>query len=93
MGSSPLLRTNNITIDLDPDGRIVLRFSPKESDFSEQETLNEIYEELDEQVILRTDSMDSYNARGCDEIMCQFIKDLDKSYKFPTFDSEVAKEI
>jgi hypothetical protein len=24
--------------------------------------------------------MDSFNARGCDEIMCQFIKNLDTSY-------------
>ena len=26
--------------------------------------------------------MDLFNARGCDEIMCQFIKDLDSSYDF-----------
>ncbi len=26
------------------------------------------------------DSMISFNQRGCDEIMCQFIKDLDSSY-------------
>ncbi len=26
------------------------------------------------------DSMDSFNSRGCDEIMCQFIKDLDTSF-------------
>ena len=24
--------------------------------------------------------MDSYNRRGCDEIMCQFMKDLDSPY-------------
>ena len=26
------------------------------------------------------DSMTSFNERGCDEIMCQFIKDLESSY-------------
>ncbi len=26
------------------------------------------------------ESMISYNERGCDEIMCQFMKDLESSY-------------
>ncbi len=29
---------------------------------------------------LGRDSMTSFNQRGCDEIMCQFIKNLDSSY-------------
>jgi hypothetical protein len=37
-------------------------------------------EELEEEVRLGRDSMTSFNERGCDEIMCQFIKDLDSSY-------------
>ncbi len=32
-------------------------------------------------MILGKDIMISFNERGCDEIMCQFIKDLDSSYE------------
>ncbi len=35
-------------------------------------------------MLLIRDTMVSYNARGCDEIMCQFIKDLDMSHDFST---------
>ena len=38
---------------------------------------------------LGRDSMTSFNQRGCDEIMCQFIKDLDSSYDI---DNEVEIE-
>ncbi len=50
MGSSPLLRTNNITIVSDSDSRIVLRFLPKQRNESEQEQLNEEYEDQEEKV-------------------------------------------
>ena len=29
---------------------------------------------------LGRDSMTSFNERGCDEIMCQFIEDIDTTY-------------
>jgi hypothetical protein len=41
MGSSPLLRSNNITIIADLDGRMILRFLPKETTVSEQVPLYE----------------------------------------------------
>jgi hypothetical protein len=81
MGSSPFLRTNNITIVADSDGRIGLRFQPKERIELVQELINEVNEEYEEKGLLRRDSMDLFNERGCDEIMCQFIKDLDTSHK------------
>jgi hypothetical protein len=35
--------------------------------------------------------MDSFNARGCDEIMCHFIKDLNMSYDISVYDVEVVE--
>ncbi len=34
------------------------------------------------------DSITSFNERGCDEIMCQFMKDLELSYEI-----EIEKEV
>ncbi len=82
MGSSPLLRTHKLTILTDSDGRILLRFSDKDRIVSVHEPLNEVEEELEEQVRLNKDSMISFNERGCNEIMFQFIKDLDSSSEF-----------
>ncbi len=36
--------------------------------------------------------MDSFNARGCDEIMCQFIKNLNQSYKISDIHVEVVED-
>jgi hypothetical protein len=47
---------------------------------SVQKPLNEVQEDWEQEDRLQN-SMDSYNRRGCDEIMCQFIKDLDSSYE------------
>ncbi len=55
-----------------------------------QEPLNEVQDEYEEQVRLAKDSMISLNERGCDEILCQFMKDLDSSYDI---DIEVEEEI
>ncbi len=44
-----------------------------------EQPINYVQEE-EEQFRPRADSMDLFNSRGCDEIMCQFIKDLDSSY-------------
>ncbi len=77
MGSSPTLRTHQATIVADSDFRIVLRFLPKERNSSVQEPLNEVQDEYEDQVPKIRDSLDSFNARGCDEIMCQFMKDID----------------
>jgi hypothetical protein len=41
---------------------------------------NKVQEEEEEQMRLGKDSMISFNERGCDEIMSQFIKDLDSTY-------------
>ncbi len=43
------------------------------------EPINE-EQEQEEQVHLGKDSMISFNERGCDEIMCQFMKDLDSTF-------------
>ena len=72
MGASPLLRTHQLTIVADSDGRLGLRFCRKERIMSMQESFNEsleheVHEEEDGQLL---DSMTSFNRRGCDEIMC-----------------------
>ncbi len=82
MGSSPLLLTHKLTILTDSDGRILLRFSDKNRIVSVHEPLNEVEDQLEEQVRLDRDSMISFNERGCNEIMFQFIKDLDSSFNF-----------
>ena len=70
MGSSAFLRTHHTTIVADSDGRLVLKFSLKERILSELEPINEVQEVEEEQFHLRADSMDAFNRRGCDEIMC-----------------------
>ncbi len=70
MGSSPFLRTHNATIEADSDGRLVLKFNLKLRVVSVQEPLNEIKEEEGELFRQRAESMDLYNRRGCEEIMC-----------------------
>ena len=70
MGSSPFLRTHHATIEADSDGRLVLKFNQKMSVVSVQEPLNEIQEEEGELFRQRAESMDLYNRRGCEEIMC-----------------------
>jgi hypothetical protein len=77
MGSSHLLRTHNATIEADANGHPLIRFSLKVRIESAQEPLNEAQEESLDQVQQRRDSIYSYNERGCDEIMCQFVSDLD----------------
>ncbi len=39
------------------------------------------------------DSMISFNERGCDEIMCQFMKDLDASYDISAEKLQAEEEI
>jgi hypothetical protein len=64
---------------------------PKESTGSSQEPFIEYSEEEDEEGQL-LDSLASFNRRGCDEIMSQFMKDLDLSYSLEKV-SGVEKEI
>ena len=71
MGSSPLLRTHHVTIVADSDGRLLLTFSRKERRMSVQQPIKYVEEEEEEEQFRpRADSMDLFNSRGCDEIMC-----------------------
>ena len=78
MGSNPLLRTYKATIVSDSGDKIMLKFQRKSSILTTtQSSLNEVLDEQEEKTRLTTDSLTSFNERGCDEIMCQFIQDLD----------------
>ncbi len=44
------------------------------------ENLYEVHETEEEQVRLGKESIISFNKCGCDEIMCQFMKDIDLSF-------------
>ena len=77
MGSSLLLRSHKVTIVTDSDGQLKMRFSLTESIELIREEGNQEHEESEVSVHLVRDSMISYNERGCDEIMQQFVSDLD----------------
>jgi hypothetical protein len=47
---------------------------------SVRDTLDEVKEDEEEQVGLGKSSIISFNERGCDEIICQFIEDLESSF-------------
>ena len=52
--------------------------------------IEELLEEDEPNQFESRDSMEEENKRGCDEIMLQFMSDLDSAYDFE-FDKEVIK--
>jgi hypothetical protein len=92
MGSSVMLRTHKPTIQLDSNGHRVMKFLRKMSIQQIQEPINEIEEILDEGQLFsveRKDSLEEDNKRGCDEIMLQFVNDLESAYDFVIEEEEM----